>query len=587
MRKRRSSKVIPVLIVILAILLIGAGMFLYNRYSPSKEREDLMAYFDVQEAGDVPVIRDRVQMDWFGKEIDGHIYLPYQIVHDTINDRFYLDEEGLLLYARNDTELVYPVADGESRILINHYQSDGMTEESVDLSCAPMIQHNGEWYLSLEFVSQYGGLNYTFYEEPDRVILTTDFQPVTLVTVNKNTALRVKGGIKSPILTDLSAGDSVALMEEGEDWDRVHSADGITGYVEKKVLGEAREEAPLDAFPKEAFTHTLHDGKVSLVWHQVTNQDVNARISEVLSSVSGVNVISPTWFYLNDNEGGVADLASQAYVDYCHQRNIQVWGLVSNFESPDVDDEAILRSRTKRQHFISEMAAKAEAYGLDGINLDFELISEECGPSYVQLVREMSLVMKSKGLILSVDNTVPMSFSAHYDRGEQTEFADYMVMMGYDEHYSGSDEGSVASISFVETGIQDMLALGVPADRLILGMPFYTRIWEETPKTGVSDLEQASEDFIPYELTSRALGMEDQMSLINSHQAEIVWLEDCGQNYAEWVENGLTYKVWIEDLMSLEKRLQLIQTYGLAGGAFWKLELETPEVWGPIASYLQ
>ena len=324
-----------------------------------------------------------------------------------------------------------------------------------------------------------------------------------------------------------------------------------------------------------------------MLWHQVTNTDVNDRIGDVLDASKGVNVISPTWFYLNDENGGIEDLSSRSYVDYCHERGIQVWALVSNLENIDVDDEEILMHYGTRWNFVNAMTEKAIAVGLDGINLDFEAMSAEAGASYVQLVRELSLACGNHGLIFSVDNYVPSEYTLHYDRGEQAHFADYVVIMGYDEHYNGSDEGSVSSMPFVENGVKDTLEQDVPSNQIILGMPFYTRIWQETPKTGVSDLEMASEDYIPYELSSSAISMETQNEEISKHGAEPIYLADLGQNFASWQEDGLTYKIWMEDMTSLTGRLDILKQYDLAGGAFWKSGLELSSVWDVIAEYLQ
>lgn len=583
--KKRSKAPLIILIAIILIVMIAIGMYLLEKYTPTKERADLNEYFGVSSPEEVVIVRNRNIMEETARNINGHLYVSYPMVQ-TLNDRFYVDQEGLLLYAMDRKEILVNIANQTPSYTENIYENGTVTQNEVPFVCAPAGLIDDELYLSLEFVQQFTPLDFSYYEEPDRVVMTTDYGTVKEAVAEKDTVLREKGGIKSPILKDLAAGESIEILDEEENWYKVFSKDGITGYVEKKYMAPPTEEVLASSFQEETFTHILHEGTVNMIWHQVTNLDVNEKITEQLAGTKGVNVVSPTWFYLKDTEGGIQDLGSRSYVETCHARGIQVWGLVSNLESPDVDDEVILYRRSLRQNFINNMMSKAQEYGLDGINLDFEQISGEAGESYVQLVRELSLACANQGLILSVDQYVPTEYTAHYDREEQAKFADYLVIMGYDEHYAGSGEGSVASLPFVEKGVQDTIAYEVPPEQIILGMPFYTRMWVETPKSGASDKEMASDDYIPYELTSKAIGMKDQDSIIAQKNPPVVWLDELGQNYAEWPENGTICKIWMEDAQSLELKLQLVPKYQLGGGAFWKVSLEEPSVWDLIAQYL-
>ncbi len=587
-KKRSRLRVLPIILVIVAIIVLAASLLLYERYSPTKERADLYEYFGVTDAENVVVIRDFEQMDYQGRYVDGHVYLPYQIVHDTINDRFYVDLDELFLYVTDQEELIYNLATGGNTCLVRHYENGQMSEETVSFDSMPIKYIDGEFYIELDFVKERSPIEYAYYEDPSRVLLTTSFHEMKTLPVVKNTAIRVLGGIKSPILKDLFPGDTVYYLEEEENWVKVESMDGISGYVPKSHLGEESSVMLTCSYEEEEFTHNFFDGTVNMLWHQVTNTDVNDYIADTLAATKGVNVVSPTWFYLNDNTGALADLSSESYVSYCHDRGIQVWGLVSNLENSDADDDYVLSHYELRWNFINALVEKTVALGMDGINLDFEAISQDSGASYVQLVRELSLECGSHGIIFSVDNYVPTEYTLHYDRGEQALFADYVVIMGYDEHYNGSDEGSVASLPFVEGGIKETMEQGVPANQIILGMPFYTRIWEETPKTGASDMEMASDDYVPYEsVTSRAAGMEEQNRIVASSGATVTWLDDLGQNFASWQEGEFIYKVWMEDSASLEQKLRVLTENALAGGAFWKSGLELPEIWDTVTAYLK
>ncbi|MDE6320318.1 MAG: chitinase, partial [Lachnospiraceae bacterium] len=192
----------------------------------------------------------------------------------------------------------------------------------------------------------------------------------------------------------------------------------------------------------------------------------------------GLNVISPTWFTLTGNEGEFSSFAAASYVQRAHEMGLEVWGLVGNVESVDVDMYELLSRSSSRWKLITNLVAAAQEYDLDGINIDFENLSLDAGEPFIQFIRELSIPCRKYGIVLSVDNYVPMNHTDHYDRAEQGVVADYVIIMGYDEHYNGSKEaGSVASINFVENGIKNTVA-DVPAKKVINALPFYTRLWE-------------------------------------------------------------------------------------------------------------
>ena len=276
------------------------------------------------------------------------------------------------------------------------------------------------------------------------------------------------------------------------------------------------------------------------------------------------------------------------YVKYCHNQGVEVWGLVSNLENKDVSTTEVLTHTSKRENLENQIIAAAIQYGLDGINVDFEALESAVGESFIQFIRELSLKCDGNGIVLSVDNYVSSEYTKFYDREEQAVFADYLVVMGYDEHYAGSKEsGSVASIGFVTKGADDIIAEGVPAEQVILGMPFFTRVWAEKLKdSDGDDAESASEDYVPYELSSEAVGMQSAQRLMEVNGAEKKWLEDMGQYYTEYVNGDTTYKIWFEDVKSIEEKLKVMNGHGFAGAAFWKLGLEDPAVWDTILKYI-
>lgn len=292
---------------------------------------------------------------------------------------------------------------------------------------------------------------------------------------NKNTAPS-KGGIKSPILADIGKNTEVTVLETGDTWTKVSTAEGIIGYIKSKALGATSTKTLTSDYVAEEFTHIKKI--LRSIWHGIRSQtQMPIQPLHPCFRTPRDQCYLPTWFYLNDNNGNIASLASSDYVNYCHQKGIEVWALVSNLENKDVDTTSVLTYTSKRENLINNLISAAIQYNFDGINVDFEALSSEVGDSYIQFIRELSLKCANNGIVLSVDDYVPSSFTAFYNRAEQATFADYVVVMAYDEHYAGSEEaGSVASIGFVKEGVANTLK-EVPADQLILGMPFYARVW--------------------------------------------------------------------------------------------------------------
>ena len=575
-----KKKVIPVLaaivLIIIVLLFILLGKFI-EKYTPSKERMELSEYYGLASEEEVAIIINNEVLDVKGRLIGGNVYLSFQTVHDLLNSRFYLDSnENKLLYT-TATDLV--TAEAES-------SSYSVTKETRSLDHPILKLDATEAYVAIDFVKLYSDLSYEVYEDPGRVVITTIWGEYSAASVKKKTELRLLGGIKSEILTDLEKGTTLAVLLPDETWTKVATADGIIGYVKSKALGAATVETHTSDFVPENFTHIHRDFPISLAWHQVTNTTANGNISSVLQNTKGVNVISPTWFYLTDNNGGIGSLASTDYVNYCHQNGIEVWALVSNFgardqglENPDLTQ--VLTYTSRRENLINNLISAAIQYNLDGINVDFESVDPVVGDAYIQFIRELSLKCANNGVVLSVDNYSPNDYTSFYNRSEQAAFADYIILMAYDEHYSGSEEaGSVASIGFVSEGVTNTLR-EVPAGQLILGMPFYTRVWSETPST-----ESENADTITYELGCYSAGMKEVQNLISVNGAVPVWNEETGQYYVEYVNDGATYRIWIEDSTSLEEKLKVLQSSQLAGGAFWKLGLEDSSVWDTIIKYI-
>ena len=353
-----------------------------------------------------------------------------------------------------------------------------------------------------------------------------------------------------------------------DNWDQVATDDGYIGYIDKKKVGKASETTFERNFEGEQYSYLTMDEKVNMVWHQVTSTDANAYFADATANMTGVNVISPTWFYLTDTSGNIASIASADYVAQAHEKGLKVWGLIDNF-TQDVSTTETLSSTAARQNIISQLIQAATGVGMDGINVDFESLSEDVGIHFLEFLRELSIECHKNNLVLSVDNPVPEDFTSHYDRAEQGRVVDYVIIMGYDEHYVGSDAGSVASLPWVEQGVQDTLA-EVPAERVINAVPFYTRLWRTTGGN----------------VTSEAIGMDQAQQVIAENNVETYWDKTTSQNYGTYDIDNSTYQIWLEDSQSIAEKVKLVSKYNLAGVSAWKLGFENSGIWQVISDNL-
>lgn len=588
-KKRRTQvnrRIAPVLAAVLLIIAVLACMFisyLIEKYSPSKERMAWTEYYSVSGEDEVAVILNNELTDIKGRMIDGEVYVTTDTLYDYLNERFYWDQaENLLLYT-TPTEVI-TAAVGSTTYSVG---SQSYTEDY-----APVKVDGDTAYVALAYIQKYTGLQYeVMTDEVNRVNLTTEFGTVDTVTVKRNAQVRYRAGIKSPILTDVAKGDVLYVLPEEEDvgeWTKVRTSNGFIGYIRNRFLGEAGQETLTSNYEEPVYTNISKDYTINMAWHQVTNSDANNNVLEMIANTKGLTTISPTWFFLSDNEGNIESLASQTYVNYCHQNNIEVWGLVEDIKYKDtILDYEILSRTSSRQRLVNNLIAKAIEFDLDGLNIDFEYINQDSAKAYLQFLRELSIKCRQNGIVLSVDNYRPADHNAFYDLEEQGTVADYVILMGYDEHYAGSETaGSVASINWVREGIE--LALEqVPAEKLINAVPFYTRLWEERPLTEEELAElSATDTSTQVKVSSKAYGMDAIDEILAANGVEKTWDETSGQYYAEYTEDGNTYKVWLEEEESIALKASLIKEYNLAGISAWKLGFERQDIWDVILRYV-
>lgn len=568
-RRRRRSRINPVAVGFLGILLIlviAASIFLIRRYSPSKELMDLSLYFQLEKEDDLAIIVQNTMIEDKGIVLDDRPYVSTEVVKEYLNDRFYWDSaENLYIYTTPNEMITAAVGE-------NQYTVD---KKSTAVDYQIVKVEDGVAYVALEYVKGHTAMDYEYMAEPNRVHITCEYGEMPVTEAKRNSEVRYRAGIKSPILTEVKKGDLLYVLEEAEEiekWTRVRTADGYIGYIRDSKLKEQSVITTATDFVEPEYSNLTKDDTINLAWHQVTNRDANAQVYEKIKDAKGLTTISPTWFFIRDNDGNIQSIASQDYVDYCHQNNIEVWGLVENITYADkIDITSILNKTSSRQNLVAQLIAQAIQYDLDGINVDIEALPGAAGDGFIEFIRELSIMCRRNNIILSIDNYVPMAYNQNYNRKEQGIVADYVIIMGYDEHYAGSEEaGSVASIGYVRNGIEKTLE-EVPAEKVINAVPFYTRLWR-TDKEG--------------KLTSSAVGMDSADKTLSNNGVTPEWLEEAGQYYAEFENTEGFYQIWLEEETSIEEKAKLLKEYSLAGIASWRLGYERDEIWDVILKYV-
>lgn len=556
---RKRIKGIIIAAAAAGLVVIVAAMFVIVRYTPTKEKMSGYKYFDIDKNTDkVLVMIDGESYPDTGINIDGRLYLPQEFIADNINVGFYYDKESdATLYS--DTSYIYAFKKNQ-----NDYSDDTGKIYTMDYSVIRDV--DGECFIAWDYVAERTDCEYQYAPEPDRLNVTLKSEAKQCVTAGKKAAVRYRGGIKSPVLEYVSKGDRLEYVDDIDEWIKVTTVSGYTGYVKKSEVSDTFEYVR-EQKAVEEHNFLLKNEKITLAWFQVSGTAGNSSIDNNMSTISGVNVIAPTWYSVTDASGNMSSYASADFVSKMHQRGIDVWALVSDFDT-NVDFAQLYSSKAARTNMVNKLVGEAKSYGFDGINLDYENIKSAYAKDYLQFVRELSVACERNGIVLSTDNYKPEAYNRCYNLKEQSKFVDYVIVMAYDEHYAGTDAGSVASLPFVKEAVEDTVQL-VGKEHVIAGIPFYTRIWTTTDGN----------------TTSRAVGMQAAINQLNSDGQVALWNDDCGQYVASYTVGSSTRQIWFEEEKSIEAKMQVIQQENTAGVACWKLGLEKSTVWSVISQY--
>ncbi len=561
MRKRQKQD--PVRIVLLlaaAVALIGIISFAAGRFIPTSSKRDPKEYFGIEGRDEVGVVVNGHVFETPGITLNEEIYLPIDEVSKYLNPGFFYSEnENMFIITTPVEKIAVSVADSAEQNLF--------------------VSRDGKNYISYNYLYQYTDMDGdVVLGDTDRIVIRTVFD-YDMRTVGEKAVVRERPTIRGLVLEKPEAGTQVSILEsdgsmDAGTWTRVTTPTGYTGYIENKYLeGDMIHVTEDRVRPELIYTHILREDKINMVFHQTDNQASNNMLAQSLEGVSGVNVIAPTWFYLESPEGDMSSVASDTYVATAHSRGLSVWTVANDFDgavNSSKDTFSALSTYAGRSKIIDTIVSETVRVGADGINIDFEKVNADCAPYFQEFIRELSVSCRTQGLVLSIDAYVP-TYTKYLGRAELARTADYIVCMCYDEHTSGSETaGSVSSLPFVQKGIRDTLK-EVPPEQTVIALPFFTRLWK------------VNENAAP---TSSAMGMGEAAAWLSENAANVVWDEETGQNYAEAKGVDGTSKIWIEDAQSISEKMKEVMAAGCAGVAEWKLGLETQDIWQVISDHL-
>lgn len=558
----KKNIVVVIVIFILAAILFAVSSFFWGGEKGNKLSVSLGKFYGIKKDR-AKLFIDHEEKEEKGLVFEERAYVHWDFAKSILSRLFYEEENETVIYTDALNQEIYKIDE-------KNYLLSG---EEKEMEYSPFVFKNETIFVALDFIKERYELDYILTEAPHRLLIYLSDKTYEKTIVTQRTQIRTEADIDSVYLEELEDGDEVWKIdsESFKDFDKILTKDGILGFVKKKYLSPYEKEAR--RFKREdlnANYKSIHyDFPVILGWHQVFSEKSNSGLQGLLNRAAEVNVISPTWFSIIREDGELSSFASKAYVDLAHQRGVKVWALVNDFDKK-VDYYELFMKEKNRRSLINNLVYFINEYQLDGINIDFETIKAEYAEGYVQFLREFSIVMRKLEKVLSVDNYVPASHTDFYNRREQGIVADYICVMAYDEHYFGSSEpGSVSSVSWVRRGIS-MMGEEVDKKKLIIGLPFYTRIWKRTAEGN---------------LETRALSMEEGFQRVREAGANSDWDEETGQYYAEWKKESDLYQIWLEDEKSIQTKLQEIKKSEVSGLAFWKLGLEQTNVWKAVKEW--
>jgi spore germination protein YaaH len=542
-----------------AILLIGSSILFLLYPFASKEKK---AYFH----GENPILFNGKQ-DGNALIENNTLFVPFSFLKKNIDSNIIYDEKSQSVIITTTDKVVQMPTDSLTYFV---------NQKPVSLRLSPILKKNGSIYVSIDPVLSYYSIQYKKMVGSQAIWIQKDGQEyfngkLTSKDVNKEQLrLRTKPSWQSPYTANTTKNEKLMIEGQKGDFYLVRNSSGISGYIKKDYVQKNDPVKIKITRQTKTFKMAKINGPVQLTWEAVYTKNPN---SKLIQNMPGVNVVSPTWFSLAGNDGTIKNIASLDYSKWAKAKGYQVWGVFSNSFDPKLTHGA-LKDFDTRQTIIRQLLHFSQMYHLHGINFDIENVNKEDGPFVTQFIREAAPYFHEAGLIVSMEITFSAgennNWSSFYERKELAKIADYLIVMAYDEHWgAASGAGSVASLPWVEQNLKKLLK-EVPNNRLILGVPLYSRLWKEQLNANGTK-----------EITSKALSMDKAKAWVAEKGLKPTFNVESGQNYAEYyaADEKATYKIWLEDQVSLTRRADLVKAYQLAGIGTWSRYFGDPTAW--------
>lgn len=561
----KQNRRLPIMIILLLLGVLVLGTIIYSVLginAPSNKMVFLSEYYSSKD-GETAVVCNGELSNVRAIINNQKTYLRLGIVTDELDSHFY--------YESNSSRLLYTDASGVKACgKDDNYEGYPIFYTKSDASDSTTADE--KYYILLDYVASVSNIEITYYQNPGRIFIRSIWGDCEYATCDGTAKIRTSADVSSDIVYEAPSGSKVWVVFKDEDFARVYLGDeyGYSGYVDVDDLENFETVNEPGPNPKKSYNHVSTDKAIALAWHQVFSESGENSIGSLLSGASGLDVVCPTWFTVTDSDGSLSSRVSSSYVKTAKAAGLEVWALVENLNSNTTLDYTSLFGReSSRTKMINKIINDSTSVGVSGINLDFEGLPTSAGKSYVQFVRELALACQAHGLKLSVDCYVPSAWTEHYHRRDLAEACDYFIIMSYDEHYDGSEPGSSASLPFIKKSIANTIAEGVPEEKIINAVPFYSRLWVGNDS----------------DCSSSTIKMSDMRTFMSEHTDDMEWDDELGQYTIDTTVDGERTRLWVEDTRSMQKKLALMGEYNLAGVACWKLGLETSDVWTNISLY--
>lgn len=552
--KINTVKFVRNIIIAVVALIIAAVIFIIAP-NYTKDQDDGKTHLIINNKN--LTSNDRLSNDLVVE--NGIVYLSKEDI-TRFFDKYLYYEKQYNKYITTTSTKVASITVGEYKIEVNGVSTP---------IAGTVIEKNGTVYLPFSEMKDIYNVDVQNIEETNIVLIDSLDREQTKAEVTKNLSIKLKAKTLSRTLEKIKKGDQVVVISKLQSgWSKVRTVDGIIGYVKTdKLQNETKVRENMEEEKQ------ISGEKISIVWDYYSESRVAP--TRTGTTIKGVNVVAPSFFVLKKlGNGEIIDKAQDAgkkYIEWAKGNNYKVWAMFSNDSMIETTSE-ILNDYKTRQQTIENIVNLAVKYGVDGINLDFENIYKEDKDMFTRFVVELYPRLKDLGMTLTVDVTAPDggdNWSLCYDRDSLADNADYLVFMAYDQNNANSIKaGTVAGYGWVKANVNKFLGQeAVSNEKLILAIPFYTRVWTENSNGEL--------------IKSSIVNMKDVNTLI-AGKGETTWDTTTRQNYIEYKQGNDTCKIWIEDLASIREKLGIVGEKGLAGVAFWAKDRESEEVWNLV-----